>query len=49
MTSPAEKASDEDKDEMNPWLREKLKKADILSIIEPYFNSKFTQVSCSTS
>ena len=36
---------DEGEKEMNPWLRDKLEKADVLSIIEPFWTSEYKQVS----
>lgn len=33
------------KKEMNPWLRDKLEKADVLSTIEPFWTSSYSQVS----
>ena len=35
----------EDEKEMNPWLRDKLEEADVLSIIEPFWKSEYKQVS----
>ncbi len=32
------------KKDMNPWLRDKLEKAEVLSIIEPFWSSLYTQV-----
>ena len=34
--------SDKEKD-MNPWLKDKLEKASILDVIEPFWSSKYTQ------
>ena len=33
------------KKEMNPWLRDKLEKAEVLNIIEPFWSSLYKQVS----
>lgn len=35
--------------EMNPWLRDKLEKAEVLSIIEPFWTSSYKQVSFQNS
>ncbi len=40
-----ETTSNDKKKEMNPWLRDKLEKADVLSTIEPFWTSSYSQVS----
>lgn len=36
------------KRDMNPWLRDKLEQAEVLSIIEPFWSSLYKQVCIST-